>query len=104
MTTRKKKVFSDMDGLDQSLTDEILEESPSYTLVEDCSEALVETPAEKKEEPEPVAEVAKKVEETKVEVIEQEPERQPVQVRPRPPALAKRKPSKNTPKFSPKTR
>jgi hypothetical protein len=104
MTTRKKKEFSDIEGLEQSLTDETFELNPSFSCTEDFSDALVETQAEKKEERDLITEVTKKAEDKGVEIIEQEPERQPVQVRPRPPALAKRKPPKNTPKFSSKIR
>lgn len=96
MTTRKKKEFPDLEGLEQSLTDETVELNTTYPSVEDHSEVLVETQAEKEEKLEPITEVTKRVEEIKVEVIEQ----QPIEAGPRPPAPAKRKPSKNTPKFS----
>ncbi len=100
MTTRKKKVFSDIESLEQGLTDETLEES--FSLLSE--EIFSETPVEKEEEPEPVAKVKEITEEVKAEVIEEEPKRQPVQVGPRPAAPAKRIPSKNTPKFSAKLR
>jgi len=82
MTTRKKREISDLEGLEQSSTDETVELNTTCPSVEDHSEVLVDTLVEE------------------AEVIEQKP----VETRPRPPAPAKRKPSRNTPKFSSKFR
>ena len=86
MTTRRKKESSEIGDLEQSLTDEILDEKNSSPSTESSSETIIETSLEKEE------------------VVEQELKGQLVQVSLRPEAPAKRKPFKNTPKFSARIR
>ena len=100
MTARKKKEFSDIESLEQSLTEGTLEINTTCPSAECRSDTFVETSVEEEEGPEPISDETKRAKETKVETLKQEPETQPVQVKPRPPAPTKRKPSKNTPKFS----